>query len=100
MVKLGFPYFYEYYCSCKQDLLIPRASSTIKFSHSTPIKQFLSHHDLTMNDHQTWSMKLWYKYWILIFLNTVKQSKLSEEDINGWHPAQFYINQKKLDKIS
>ena len=32
--------------------------------------------------------------------NTVKQSKLSEEDINGWHPAQFYRNQKKLDKIS
>ena len=55
----------------------------------------MSHHDLTMNDHQTWSMKLWYKYWILIFLNTVKQSKLSEEDINGWHPAQFYRNQKK-----
>ena len=22
MVKLGFLYFYEYYCSCKQDLLI------------------------------------------------------------------------------
>ena len=25
---------------------------------------------------------------------------ISEEDINGWHPAQFYRNQKKLDKIS
>ena len=60
----------------------------------------MSHHDSTMNDHQTWSMKLWYKYWILIFSNTVKQSKLSEEDINGWHPAQFDRNQKKLDKIS
>ena len=32
--------------------------------------------------------------------NTVKQSKLSEEDINEWHPTQFYRNQKKLDKIS
>ena len=56
----------------------------------------MSHHDLTMNDHQTWSMKLWYKYWILIFLNTVKQSKLNEEYINGWHPAQFYRNQKNI----
>ena len=31
-----------------------------------------------------------------MFLNTVKQSKLSEEDINGWHPAQFDRNQKKI----
>ena len=49
-----------------------------------------------MNDHQTWSMKLWYKYWILIFSNTVKQSKLSEEDINGWHPAQFLQKSEKI----
>ena len=40
------------------------------------IKQFLLHHDLTMSDHQTWSVKLSNKYCILIFLNTVKQSKL------------------------
>ena len=40
------------------------------------IKQFLSHHELTMSDHQTWSVKLSNKYCILIFLNTVKQSKL------------------------
>ena len=54
-----------------------------------------------MNDHQTWSMKLWYKYWILTFLNTVKQSELLVKKIlMGCHPAQFYRNQKKLEKIS
>ena len=57
----------------------------------------MSHHDLTMNDHQTWSMILWYKYWILTFLNTVKQSELLVKKIlMGCHPAQFYRNQKKI----
>ena len=54
-----------------------------------------------MNDHQTWSMKLWYKYWILTFLNTVKQSNLlGKKRLMGCHPAQFYRNHKKLEKIS
>ena len=57
----------------------------------------MSHHDLTMNDHQTWSMKLWYKYWILTFLNTVKQSKLLVKKIlMGCYRAQFHRNQKKI----
>ena len=50
---------------------------------------------------KSWSTKLWYKYWILTFLNTVKWSKLLVKKIlMGWHSAQFYRNQKKLDKIS
>ena len=103
MVKLGFLYFMNIIAAANKIcwLLIPRAFSTIKFSHSTPNKTILSHHDLTMNDHQTWSMKLWYKYWILTFLNTVKQSNLSVKKIlMGCHPAQFYRNHKKLEKIS
>ena len=49
-----------------------------------------------MNDHQTWSMKLWYKYWILTFLNTVKQSKLSEEDINGLPSCPILQKSEKI----
>ena len=49
-----------------------------------------------MNDHQTQSVSSsWYKYWILIFLNTVKQSKLLVKKIlMVCHPAQFDRNKK------
>ena len=53
------------------------------------IKQFLLHHDLTMSDHQTWSVKLSNKYCILIFLNTVKQSKLRGYCINSEKWSKF-----------
>ena len=61
----------------------------------------MSHHDLTMNDHQTLSMKLWYKYWILTFLNTVKQSKLLVKKIlmGGILPNLTEIRKNQRENI-
>ena len=54
-----------------------------------------------MNDHQTWSMKLWYKYWILTFLNTVKQSKLLVKKIlmGGILPNLTEIRKNQRENI-
>ena len=54
-----------------------------------------------MNDHQTWSVKLMVQildFDLFKYSSAIKT--ISEEDINGWHPAQFDRDQKKLDKIS
>ena len=50
-----------------------------------------------MNDHQTWSMKLWYKYWILTFFKYSEAIKtISEEDINGLPSCPILQRSEKI----